>query len=865
MDTIVAPLAVSPALVVLITPEGVGVPCLQRDYTVPVDLDGLEWLAALARGDTGTIAPSHLDALRQDLVEDGLLVPNGTSPALIASTSALRPPPPPDAFPHALLLETPAVLGIAQDGFEVVGHDGSRLVLLSPTEVVAASVLAARRTRLEAIKAHRQNVGNRALRERPFDELLVKLTAAGLLQHLDPSVPRESTAYGLTGMVMERQFEARHLLVLAVDRRLAADEEAEREREERTGTQRVRVVPVAFNGQPPLSLGLIFAYAKAFENGQLNEEYQFYLDWVLDANRLDRPTERPAVYLFSNYLWSHTHCLSISEEVKRRSPGSITVHGGPDTPKYELDTIDYFRRNPHVDITVRGEGEAAAADILAALAGRVGTSDGPVDFRALHDVPGICFRDGDRIVRTPDRERISDLDTIPSPFLTGLFDAYAEAPRQQVTIETNRGCPYGCTFCDWGSATLSRMRKYSIDRVYAELEWCASNKMMAVGPADSNFGIYQRDVEIAEKIAEMKAIYSYPRMFGVSFAKNSVKHLSHIIKVMVDANIWSFGILSLQTMDTETLSVINRSNIKLAKYEELAGEFRRLNLPLFVDLMVGLPGATTASFQLDLQQCVDREVQVRLPITELLVNSPMNEPSYREKHGIVVDTKPGTGASSLVVATATYTRDDYLHMRHLRLWFLLCENFGILRHVSRHVRQQTGIEEVAFYEGLRQTGMNAPDRWPLVALSTQAVTRFMAPPVSWRRYYDEVGQYLIDELGVPDDSALATVLAAQHHLMPSRDRVYPDTIDLPHDYAAWFRSVLDTKESGHHESWPLHAPALHAFGPGVLRVDDPGRMATMGIGSQIEAHGFGANWELASPIARPFVVGDSRVESILSA
>ena len=44
-------------------------------------------------------------------------------------------------------------------------------------------------------------------------------------------------------------------------------------------------------------------------------------------------------------------------------------------------------------------------------------------------------------------------------------------------LETNRGCPYGCTFCDWGSATLSRIRKFDLDRVFAELEWCAQHEV----------------------------------------------------------------------------------------------------------------------------------------------------------------------------------------------------------------------------------------------------------------------------------------------------------------------------------------------------------------------------------------------------
>src|SRR5690606_16688595 len=163
-----------------------------------------------------------------------------------------------------------------------------------------------------------------------------------------------------------------------------------------------------------------------------------------------------------------------------------------------------FADNPHVDITVRGEGEATFADLLMALRGSVG--DGPPDLSVLGDVPGLCFRLGDRVVRTADRDRIADLDTIPSPVLTGLFDGFIPAESNgAVVLETIRGCPYGCTFCDWGSATLSRIRKFDLDRVFAELEWCAEHHMLTVGIADANFGIFERDVQIAEKIAELKA------------------------------------------------------------------------------------------------------------------------------------------------------------------------------------------------------------------------------------------------------------------------------------------------------------------------------------------------------------------------
>jgi radical SAM superfamily enzyme YgiQ (UPF0313 family) len=151
-------------------------------------------------------------------------------------------------------------------------------------------------------------------------------------------------------------------------------------------------------------------------------------------------------------------------------------------------------------VTVRGEGEETAAHALEALAEVVGQPN--PDLTVLADVPGLSFRHPvtGEVVRTENRDRIADLDSVPSPFLTGLFDAYAEVPGARVVIETNRGCPYGCTFCDWGSATLSRIRQYDLDRVFAELDWCADAKAFSVGPADSNFGIFKRDVDIAERI-----------------------------------------------------------------------------------------------------------------------------------------------------------------------------------------------------------------------------------------------------------------------------------------------------------------------------------------------------------------------------
>jgi radical SAM superfamily enzyme YgiQ (UPF0313 family) len=184
-------------------------------------------------------------------------------------------------------------------------------------------------------------------------------------------------------------------------------------------------------------------HAAALDGGRLTETYEFVPDWCDRTVPALTGDEAPAIYLFSNDIWSHAWNVVRSAEVKARSPHSLTVHGGPNTPKYTGDIESFLRTNPHVDIAVHGEGEATFAELLDALQGRL---DDGADLSILRDVPGLTFRDGDQIVHTGSRERMSDLDIIPSPYGTGLFDSVGDVEITLMTIETNRRCPYGCTF-----------------------------------------------------------------------------------------------------------------------------------------------------------------------------------------------------------------------------------------------------------------------------------------------------------------------------------------------------------------------------------------------------------------------------------
>ena len=759
--------------------------------------------------------------------------------------------------PHTgrLALIRPFVVRLDGNGYCYLDHDARKVIRMNAAELAAAKVFGRPRTIDEGYELQRTRFQQHALSRELYHALVSRLLRSGLLQiaeHVTLSASLKAKEFtDVQDVQNKRSF--------FVQKSLEQAEHEEQRQQSLTGKRRIKVVPVQTDIQPVLSLGLLMSYAMAHDNGKLLAKYQFVADWCNLTVPALKGDEAPAIFLFSNYIWSSTKNMDLSRRAKLANPRHLCIHGGPDTPKYEADVRRYLELNTHIDVIVHGEGELTLAEILDTLNDEMLGVDR--DLSALQHVTGITYRDGNRIITTPDRERISDLNMIPSPYANGLFDNIGNFPILIQTIETNRGCPFGCTFCDWGSATLSKIRQFDLDRVFSDLEWCAKNKVSTVFNTDSNFGVFERDVEIAQKIVELKEKYGYPKIFESSYAKNQVKNLKRIIQILASGGVVSTGTLSLQSVSPDTLKAIKRSNIKVSKYDELAAEFRRAKLPLIVEMMMGLPGSTLASFDGDLQQAIDREVQARVNPTEVLVNSPMNEPSYRREHNINIsrpiedDWKSENGtvrpAKPLITSTSTFSTSDYLEMERGRLLFLLMENYGVLRQVARYVRHETGTKEMAFYRQLDRKVRSEPNIWPTINFVLNNLGELMIPPGSWRIFIDEIRSYLVNELSIPADDALETVLQVQHALLPSRERVFPHEIQISKNYTEWYKSMIESKQLSWKDDWTSAVNPLRTFSQSVsFIVEDPQQLTSLGFGTPFDGDP-DADWEFESPVARP--------------
>ena len=384
----------------------------------------------------------------------------------------------------------------------------------------------------------------------------------------------------------------------------------------------------SFSGQNylPYSVGLLQVYA---EKNAANPERFNFLPAIYKRGSITKAVDhlRSAdIVGFSIYVWNHEISLEIARRLKKLNPNVLTVFGGPHVPDFPEA---WLREHSFVDVAVHNEGERTFLDLLNIYPERTWST-----------APGVSFIDKNSVyTRTPARERLKDLDDVPSPFLEGTFDKLMAANTTEAWIglwETNRGCPFRCTFCDWGSATAAKVTKFGMDRLLAEADWFAANKIEYIFCCDANFGIQKRDVDIAEYVAKVKAKTGYPNALSVQNTKNATERAYLTQKILSDAGLNKGVALSMQSVDMATLEAIKRDNISTETYTELQRRFTLDGVETYSDLILGLPGETYVSFVAGVSRLIENGQHNRIQFNNLsiLPNAEMGNPAYREKFGI---------------------------------------------------------------------------------------------------------------------------------------------------------------------------------------------------------------------------------------
>ena len=427
----------------------------------------------------------------------------------------------------------------------------------------------------------------------------------------------------------------------------------------------------SFSGQSylPYSVGILQAYAQ--QHLSRPDEFEFLLP-IYSRIAVDDAVEQLVdadLVGFSLYVWNYRISMQIAERLKAKNPKIIIVCGGPHVPDR---SEEFLRKNPFVDIACHGEGEQIFVAILEnAFQGN------------LDEIPSISYlTKAGGMVQTLRAGRIKELTTVPSPYLEGMFDRLIQAFPNENWIavwETNRGCPFSCTFCDWGSAVAAKVNSWDIARIYREIDWFADHKVEFIFCADANFGILPRDVEIASRCAEIKLQRGYPQAISVQNTKNATERSYQVQKILSDAGLNKGVVVSLQSVDEKTLKAIKRDNINLETFHEIQRRFSAQGVETMTDLILGLPDETYESFANGVSKVIESGQHNRIQFNNLsiLPNAEMGDPDYQKKYGMqVVETevvnihgelldshREVTETQDLVVATNAMPKADWVRTR----------------------------------------------------------------------------------------------------------------------------------------------------------------------------------------------------------
>jgi len=444
----------------------------------------------------------------------------------------------------------------------------------------------------------------------------------------------------------------------------------------------------------PLNIGLIAAYAKKFYP---NDELDIQLFKYPQDLKQALLKETPDILGCSNYTWNSNLSYYFCSLAKKLNPETLTVYGGTNYPFDSKNQKLFLEKRPDLDVHIFYEGEQAFLKIIE----RVMTSKSLKESLSSA-LPGsqLLSKATGEFLNALAIPRFRELDSVPSPYSSGLLDKFFDGKLTPL-VETARGCPFSCNYCNAGDKYFSKVNLFSDEYVREELTYIAK-KAAEVGAghvtfADNNFGMIPRDSKTAELLVELQQKYKWPSSITVWTGKNSRERVIDVTRLLGDSLSIS---MSVQSMDRAVLKNIKRDTIRLEDYKKIAEELNFQGRPQHAEVIMPLPEETMASHISGLNQLLDTTVsRVFSHTLQMLHGTPYkDDEDFVKKHGYItkyrvvpldfsiIDDLPIFDVEQVAVASNTLSLKEYVEARKYLFVIDLCYNSGVFDLLKKYIR-----------------------------------------------------------------------------------------------------------------------------------------------------------------------------------
>ncbi|UJR13120.1 hypothetical protein I4U23_000144 [Adineta vaga] len=430
---------------------------------------------------------------------------------------------------------------------------------------------------------------------------------------------------------------------------------------------------------PPISLGQSSILANLYENNidVLSKSYavnfsSFHPDDV--TNYIMKNANESTDVALGAFIWNEKFLQIILNKLKKEKyPGRIIL-GGPQI-SYTKKNLEKFY--PQVDVFIRGYGETALLQYMQQQ-----IQNRYPQIQGIHYAGQI-----DQV-----QSAKTNFNELPSPFLKNLI------PNQRfLRWETQRGCPFSCSFCQHRESTNLTRRHFELTRISKEIQWLCRNesKVIDLNLVDPTFNSGPNYLNVLQQLIQ----YKYQGKITLQTRLEMIK--PEFINAIVQLNQTAMVVLEfgLQTIHPNEQKFIDRpSNMK--KIQRILNEIYEKSIECEISLIFGLPGQTIESFEKSIEFCLKHHVQIihAFPLM-LLRGTPLYEQKYHLKliesdQGVCdeIDRIQQYGIKH-VVSSPTFSYSDWRKMAQLAGNLEIQNNSYLKKRDEKYVQYQQNINK----------------------------------------------------------------------------------------------------------------------------------------------------------------------------